>query len=37
MKLKGRSFDDIPTIQQNATSELDNLEVEDFQRRFQKW
>jgi hypothetical protein len=37
MKLKGRRFDDIPTIQQDATSELDNLKVEDFQRCFQKW
>jgi hypothetical protein len=28
-KLEGR-FYDIPTIQHNATSELDNLKVEDF-------
>jgi hypothetical protein len=31
MKLKGQRFYDIPTIQQNVTSELDNLKVEDFQ------
>jgi hypothetical protein len=37
IKLKGRRFDDIPTIQQNATSELDNLKVKDFKRCFQKW
>jgi hypothetical protein len=37
MKLKGRRFDDIPTMQQNATSELDSLKVEDLQCCFQKW
>jgi hypothetical protein len=37
MKLKGQRFDNIPTIQQNVTSELDNLKVEDFKWYFQKW
>jgi hypothetical protein len=37
MKLKGRSFNGIPTIKQNATTKLDNLKAEGLQRCFQKW